>query len=943
MAHDPSPHLLTLWINGERRHLAVPPHRTLLEALRIDLQLTGTKQGCDKGDCGACTVLVEGEPIIACCTLAAQMRPEAHITTIEGLSGAGGALDPVQEAFDRTGALQCGFCQPAMMLSARALLARNPRPTRGQITEALSGNLCRCTGYVHIFDAVELAAAIARGEDPGHHPEGTHGDAVLGGRHRKQDGHLKATGATQYTDDLVRPRMLHGAMLRSPHAHARIVSIDTTRALALPGVHAVVTGVDLPTRYGVIPWTQDETALAVERVRFVGEEVAAVAATDEATARAALDLIKVEYEVLPAVFEPEDALAPDAPLLFPERPKGNVSKRVALSFGDVDGALDDAHVRLEGTYAFHGTAHVPIEPHCVLAEVDARGLLTVHASTQIPHYLHRTLARVLDRSADRIRVIQPALGGAFGGKSDPFGHEIAAAWLALKTGRPVKILLTREETFYTHRGRHPMHMQMALAADDAGRLTALDSQILLNGGAYSSFGLVTAYYAGQLLTAPTGFERYRFEATRAFTNMPPCGPKRGHGSVQPRFAFEILLDQMAEALDLDPIELRRRNDVGPECTTVNGQRITSNGFLECLDVVERESGWAQRRGKLPHGRGLGVAGSMYISGTAYPVYPNDMPQSGVQIRLDRSGRAHVMCGASDIGQGSDTMLALVAAEELGLEPESIQVTTGDTDLAPVDLGAYSSRVTFMAGLACQRAARQLGTWVREAVAAKLQLPSSAVVGAGGRWFWTEDPQVGMSCAEAFILAEGAYGTLGATGGYDTDHTLGGPYRGGAIGASPAYSFTAHVAEVEVDSETGQIHVHKIWAAHDCGRALNPTLVEGQIIGSVYMGWAEAVMEHQQVYPTLGPQQGLHRGPNLLDYPLPTTMEIPEIEAFIVESIDPNGPYGAKEAGEGPLHPVLPAIANAIYDAIGVRLTELPFTPDRVLAAIEAQRQPKESS
>lgn len=927
--------LLSLTINGELHEVAARPNHSLLEVLRYDLGLTGSKQGCDKGDCGACTVLVDGAPILSCTTLAAMVPPEARITTIEGLAGPAG-LDPVQDAFDRCGALQCGFCQSGMMLSARALLDTDKNPTDARIRHALGGNLCRCTGYTQIVEAVKLAAAIERGEAPAHDPGAADGYRVLGGRHRKADGHQKATGQAIYADDIRRPRMLHGKILRSPHAHAEIVSIDTKRAEALQGVVAVITGATMPTTYGVIPWTMDEQALCTDRVRFVGDEVAAVAAIDEETAQAALDLIDVEYRVLPALMSPEAALAPDAPHLFPGRRHGNLTKRVRLEFGDVDAAIAGAHAVVEGDYYFEGTAHAPIEPHCVVAEYDARGLLTVWSSTQIPHYVHRTLARVLELPADRIRVVQPALGGAFGGKSDPFGHELVAARLAMQTGRPVKFLLNREETFYTHRGRHPMRMKMRLGADADGRLVGLDSDVLIDGGAYTSFGLVTTYYAGQLLTAPTGYATYRFDSRRAFTTKPPCGPKRGHGSVQPRFAFEIQLDKMAEKLGIDPIDLRRKNDVGPQATTVNGQRITSNGFLECLRVIEEASGWKTRRGKLPRGRGLGVAGSMYISGTAYPVYPNEMPQSGVQLRIDRSGRAHVMCGASDIGQGSDTMLSLIVAEELGLDPARVVVTSSDTDLSPVDLGAYSSRVTFMAGLACQEAAQTLAARIREAVASRLEVAAKEITCGAGRWFVAADPSRGMTTAEAFVLAESTYGTLGATGGYRTDSTLGGDYRGGTIGASPAYSFTAHIAEVEVDEATGVVTVHKIWAAHDCGFALNPTLVEGQIAGSVYMGFAEAIME-EQAFVYGGPNPGLLRGPSLLDYRIPSAVETPEIECFIVQSIDPNGPYGAKEAGEGPLHPVLPAIANAIHDAVGVRLDTLPFHPARVRAALAARK------
>lgn len=761
-----------------------------------------------------------------------------------------------------------------------------------------------------------------------HGPEAPWGEfRVVGRPLRKVDGLAKATGQAQYTDDIALPGMLHAKTLRSPHAHARIVSIDTARASALPGVHAVITGRDLPERYGVIPWTPDETALAVDRVRFIGDEVAAVAAVDEDTAERALGLIDVVYEPLHAYFDPRESLARHDPLIHPHSKTGNVSKQVELEFGDLTAAFDQADVVVEGEYSFHGSTHAPIEPHCALAQVSPDGLLTVWSSTQITHYVHRTLAKVLGISAARIRVIQPCLGGAFGGKSDPFSLEFCVAKLALLTGRPVKMLWTREEVFYAHRGRHPMQMRYRTAARADGRLLGVDAKILIDGGSYSSFGLVTTYYSGQLLTGPYDFPAYRFDSTRVFTNKPPCGPKRGHGSVQPRFAFEVQLDQVAERLGLDPIEIRRRNFQGQYTRTVNGQRITSNGFLECLDLVERASDWRARRGRLPFGRGLGVAGSMYISGTNYPVYPNDMPQAGIQLKVDRSGAVTVFTGGNDIGQGSNSVAAYLVAEELGMRVDHVRVVAADTDLCPVDLGAYSSRVTFMVGNACIDAARKLRAQVVAAVAEAWDVAPERVRLIDGQAIDLEDADKSLTTAEAFQLAEARFDTLGATGSYNTPK-LGGDYRGGTIGASPAYSFTAHVVEVEVDVETGRIGVERCWIAHDCGRALNPMLVAGQMEGSAYMGIAEALMEDHDVN-----RYGLHRGPSLLDYRIPTSLDTPELHALIVESIDPEGPYGAKEAGEGPLHPSIPAISNAVFDAVGIRLTRLPFTPARVLAAL----------
>jgi 4-hydroxybenzoyl-CoA reductase subunit alpha len=770
-------------------------------------------------------------------------------------------------------------------------------------------------------------------------PEELDGDAtaVIGRRNRKVDGYGKVTGATVYTDDMVLPGMLHGKILRSPHPHARIVSIDTSAAEALPGVHAVVIGRDMPVTYCVIPWTRDEYPLCVDRVRYIGDGVAAVAAVDEDTANRALLLIRVEYELLEAVLEPERALEPDAPQIHeagkPGR-NGNVTKHVRLEFGDVDGALAGSDVMVEGEYFFQGSTHTPIEPHCAIGWYDPSGKLTVWSATQVPHYLHRELARVLDLDVARIRVVQPAVGGAFGGKSEPFDLEFCVAALSRKCGRPVKILYTREEVFYSHRGRHPMKMSYRTGASADGRIRAVDGRLLLDGGAYASFGLVTAYYSGQLLTAPYTFETYRFDSTRVYTNKPACGPKRGHGSVQPRFAFEVQLDKVAERLGMDPIELRRRNFIGERTRTINGLRVTSNGFLECLEAVARASDWKAKHRRMPHGRGVGVAGSCYISGTNYPIYPNEMPQAAIQLQVERSGRVAVFTGASEIGQGSNSMVAYIVAEELGVPLDYVRVHATDTDMTPVDLGAYSSRETFMVGNACVMAAADLRKKVAGAVAAEWDVPAARVGLAGGWAFDLQDTGRRMPISEAFNLAEAALGTLATVGHYNTPKDIHGDYRGGTIGASPAYSFTAHVAEVAVDVETGFVAVDRIWIAHDCGRALNPVLVEGQMEGSAYMGFAEALMEEQIFKGEDEGRAGLHNAPSLLDYRIPTSLDTPELESLIVESHDPEGPYGAKEAGEGPLHPSIPAIANAIYDAVGVRLDAMPFSPPNVWRALQ---------
>jgi 4-hydroxybenzoyl-CoA reductase alpha subunit len=765
------------------------------------------------------------------------------------------------------------------------------------------------------------------------------GDHGIGVARRKVDGADKATGRTKFVDDLPFSG-LHASLARSTKAHARIVAIDVDAARALPGVKAVITGADLPARYGVIPWTEDETALAKDVVRYIGEPVVAVAAVDEETAQAAVRLIRIDYAPLVPVLDTaqaRDGGDDDQTKVNPAAKRGNVTKAVSLSFGDVDAnlrACADDGVVVDDDFFFHGTTHAAIEPHCAFASVDERGLLTLVTSTQTPHYVHRAVARVLGLPEHRVRVVQPPVGGGFGGKSEPLSLEFVVAKLALVTGQPVKLLYTREEVFYAHRGRHPMQMHFTVGADASGRLRAVRSSIDIDGGAYASFGLVTAYYAGQLLTGPVSFDSYAFSATRYYTNKPACGPKRGHGSVQPRFAFEVCVDRIARALGVDPIDLRRRNFAGEDVTLVNGQRLGSNGLLSCLEAVERASDWKNRFGRLPRGRGLGVACSMYISGTNYPIYPNDLPQSAVTVKLDRSGRVTVFSGASDIGQGVGSALAAIVCEELGVEDDAVAVVLSDSDLTPVDLGAYSSRGTLMVGHAALEACRALREQVQDATALHWGCAREDVLLGHGRAWRRDDTSTSLSSAAAFALAEARFGSLSSTGSYRTT-PRGGDYRGGTIGASPAYSATAHVAEVTVDEETGRFDVVKVWVAHDCGRALQPTLVQGQIEGSTYMGLGEVVLEDMRYGD--GVRAGMLVGPNLLDYRLPTSLDTPPIEALIVEHPDDNGPYGAKEAGEGPLHSSIPAVANAIHDAVGIRLNTLPFTPARVRAALRAQQ------
>ncbi len=752
---------------------------------------------------------------------------------------------------------------------------------------------------------------------------------IIGKPLPKIDALPKCTGETRYADDLQLPRMLYAKILRSPHAHARIRRIDVSRARALPGVYAVITGRDLPTRFGILPVSQDEEALCAEKVRFVGDPVAAVAATDEWIAEEALRLIDVEYELLPALLTLEEALRESSVRIHDYGDGPNIHKMISLEFGDVEEGFAQADYVREDIFFYAGSTHLPLEQHAAVAQYGPDGKLTLWSSTQTPHYVHRALAKVLGLPPSHIRVIATPVGGGFGGKSDPFSHEIVVAKLAMLTGRPVKITLTREEVFYVHRGRHPVLMWIKTGVRRDGTIMAMHVRSFLDGGAYGSYGVVTAYYTGALQTVTYKIPRYKFEGVRVFTNKPPCGPKRGHGTPQPRFALEVHLDKIAEDLELDPIEMRRRQIVEAPSLTVNWLRISSCGLRACIDRVVEASGFREKFRRLPFGHGVGFACSTYLSGAGLPIYWNDMPHSGVQIKIDRGGGVTVFCGSTDIGQGSDSILAYIVAEVLGILPEDIRVVTADTDLTPVDLGSYSSRVTVMTGNAAVEAAEKLRRLLFRAAAERLDVPAEQLMARARRIFDQADPERGLDFAEAAQLAEARFGTLGAVGSYKPPKSPG-RYKGAGVGPSPSYSYSACVIQVRVDPETGFVRVEKVWIAHDVGRVINPRLVEGQIHGSVYMGLGEALMEEQ----TFRSRLGLHKAPSMLDYKSPTPLEMPEVECFLIETDDPNGPFGAKEAGQGPLLPVPPAVANAVYDAIGVRVDELPITPEKILKGLE---------
>jgi len=743
------------------------------------------------------------------------------------------------------------------------------------------------------------------------------------------DAVAKVTGKADYAADFFKNNLSYVAFVRSPHGHALIETIETTQARKMNGVLLVITGKNLPIPFGVLPISQDETALAVDKVRYRGELVAAVIAESQAIATEACTRISVTYKPLREFYQPTESLEScdaDDQIHSHSKQSTNIHKSAQLSFNDPEKALAESPVVVSRSFRFAGLTHGFTEPMATLAYWDEEEALTVISATQVPHYLQRTLSRVLELPLHKIRVIKPALGGGFGGKSDPFPHEIITAYGALKLRRPVKCELDREGVFITNHGRHPTEMDLSVGADENGVLTGLKADILIDGGAYGSFGVVTTYYNGVLLQGPYRIDPFGFKTTRVYTNKPQCGAMRGHGAVNPRYAMEVTLDIVAEKLNLDPCDLREKNFLPADTLTVGQLRITSNGVADCLRAVRGKSDWDRRYGKLPYGRGLGVACGFFISGSALPIHWTEYPQTVVHVKLDFDGRIVLFSGASDIGQGSDTLLAQIGAQELGVSLDRIQVHTADTKLSPVDLGSYSSRVTFMVGNAARSALEKLRQEMSTAIRKRHPEVKEGLVFRGNRVF-TEDRALDLTWDEAVTESMAGRGSI-MTSGWYISPKMGGEFKGAGAGLSPAYSFGAFISEVAVNPQTGQVDVVKIWGAHDCGKALNPLAVEGQIEGSIHMGVGQALSE-ELIY-----HQGRIMNPSFLDYKIPTSLDTPEMDITIIESEDREGPYGAKEAGEGPIHPVIPAIGNAIYDAVGVRLYDLPMTPDKILTALQ---------
>lgn len=753
--------------------------------------------------------------------------------------------------------------------------------------------------------------------------------SIIGKDVPRIDAEAKARGSAIYTDDMKLPGMLYGRILRSPHAHALIKHIDTSRAASLTGVKCVVTAEDTPKiKYGnwrLFPETQDEYPLAVDKVRFIGDEVAAVAATDRDTAEEALDLIKVEYEELPAVFDVDSAMHEGAPIIHDYCPS-NVSVNRNIKYGDVEAGFSESDYVREDSFTLHAVVHAYLEPCSALARADLDGRITLWTSTQVPYIVQCLLASTLGMRENDIRVIKPFIGGGFGGKMELRTWEFCAALMAKMTGRPVKFTLTREEEFLAGRRRHPMKIHSKVGFKKDGTLVAKDLKIQLDGGAYNAMGPTATFLCGNFGAMLYRYPNYRFHGEHVYTNKPPASAMRGFGAPQALYATETQMNIAAEELGIDPVDLRLKNAQvsGDEIPDV--AVISSCGFIDTIKKVAEMSGWKEKRRNLKSGRGIGIGCYSFISGGVFNWFNTQYPFSAAEIRAFTDGTVHLLTMAADIGQGSDTVLKQILAEELGLRMEDIRITSADTAVTPqADLGSWGSRVTLMAGNAVIDAARKIRELLFGAVSARFNLNVIHELECkNGRVQAKSKPEYGLKFGDAVAILQKANRgePLVARGSYA-------PRDKGLV--TPAFGFGAQVAEVEVDRETGRVEVKQMWTAHDCGTVINPRSVEGQLSGSIQMGLGYALSEQ------LVMEGGTTVNTNFADYKMPTAVDMPPSALEHVETYEPEGPLGAKEAGEGLASPTAPAISDAVYHATGYRCKDLPITPEKILHDLEQRR------
>ncbi len=961
---------ITLTINNVNRTLLVGQDESLLDALRR-LSYFSVKRGCDDGTCGVCAVLLDGKSVRSCKIKAVDAEGKA-ITTVEGL-GQDGQLHPIQQAFVETGAIQCGFCTPAQVLTAKALLDKEPNPTEAQIRKALNGVLCRCTGYVRGVDAVQRAAAVLRGEtvklythleqtlpketerfdlpeafyrrDENQNPlpplvftpSAMEKTKVVGQPEVKVDALKLVQGRAVFTDDFRLEGMLYGALLTSPHAHARIKRIDASRARALPGVHAVLTHEDLPRiKYSSggqsypQPLPYDQVCLD-DKVRHVGDRVAVVAAETLELAQQALNLIEVEYEILPAVVDMEDAMQEGAPIIHDESdtegiydPGHNVVYHIDAQVGDVETAFAEADHVFEGAYRTPQQQHVHLEPHVCITYWDEDHRLVIRTSTQVPFHIRRMVAPLIGLPVKQIRVIKPRIGGGFGNKQEMILEDLCAH-LTLRTGHPVRMEYTRTQEFTSSRRRHANIMRYRIGVKD-GVVTAADLYLIGDTGAYGCHGLTVNMVGGfkglTLYNPPNA----RFTCDVVYTNTPPAGAFRGYGAMQCQFGIETLMEESAEQLGLDVVKFKQANwlKVGEAMHLSKAlgegregfeQTLQSSALEQCVaiglqatDFYAKREKHRNQNGRLRHGIGMAVV--MHGSGIA------GLDMASATLKMNDDGSFNLLIGATDLGTGSDTILAQMAAEILGIPLDDIVVYSSDTDFTPFDKGAYASSTTYISGGAVRKAALQIRDQVLEHAARMLAVNDSQSLKL-------EDRKVIAPDGRSVTLAEVALSSLHQR---DQHQIMATASHTSQISPPPT---AAQFAEIIVDTASGRIEVERLLMVVDCGRVINPITAAGQVEGGMAQALGFALSEEM-----LYDKDGNLLNPSLSDYHIPRAAKMPALDVIFVQTEEPSGPFGAKSVAEISIDGVAPAMASAIHDATGVWMREVPYTPERVKQALQ---------
>jgi xanthine dehydrogenase molybdenum-binding subunit len=909
-------------VNGEWHTFEVGPHTMLMELLRDHLHLTGTKNGCNQGHCGACTVIVNGRAERAC-IYRADRAAGKRVETIEGLEQPDG-LHPLQRAFVEQGAVQCGFCTPGLIMAAKALLDRNPDPNDAEIKSALKNNLCRCTGYTKIFAAVHAAARALRGDAPPP-PVAAAPAGFIGRPVPRQDAWDKVAGRTTFTADLRAPNMLYAAALRSAYPHARLLGVDVSRARTMPGVVAALTAADVPgaRNHGLVK--KDWPVLTYDKVRYVGDAVAVVAAETAAQAEAALAAIEVAYEPLPVVASAGQGLQPDAPLVHAE---GNLLQYIEVNKGDVNAAFTASDLIIERTYRTPIGEHAFLEPEASLAVPDPEtGNLTVYVGSQIPFADRAQIAASLAIPEEQVRVVHMPTGGAFGGKED-ICTQIHSALLAHVTGRPVLMVLSRSESLRVHPKRHATTIRIKSGVTRDGHILAQHIHIVGDTGAYASLGVPVMTRAATHAAGPYDIPNVRVECYAVYTNNPPAGAFRGFGATQAHFAAESQMDVIARELGISPLELRRRHALRVGAATSTGQVLRESvGLLECIDRLEAALQSAQAEPQPEPVADVRRAWGMACAYKNVGLGNGLVDAAGASVEATPDGGLIVRAGAAEIGQGMPVVLSQIAAEEFGVPPERIEVISGDTGQC-LDGGATTgSRQTFITGNAVRHAALRLKQSLALTAAEQLGVAPEDVIFAGGA-VRTRAGEGSLGLGEVVVLAQHEGRATQAGYIYTPPATV--PL--GEIGDSHfVFGYVAQAAEVEVNIRTGQIRVLRVISANDVGRALNPQSIEGQIEGGVVMGMGYALTERFVV------EDGYVRSDSLAKFKIPDISMTPEIRSIVVEHPTAAGPHGAKGTGEIPSIPTAPAIVNAVTRAVGVRPLSLPIDTQALLAALKNGR------